>query len=171
METRAASESLRNKAHPADMYGSHEMHVVARSKDGQCIMTNYHAPTFTSMYISHMPEYESLKHNTEDAQLLYNAILFLHGQTATHSLREYCVASLASSLFALGLYSNIAVVRTLPLEVQRRLCQAVLRTGQQGEKKLVEVFGKAVLAEAKALPAPAESTATASAGLGQSTEE
>ena len=124
----------------------HELHVMAHSRDGQCVVTNFIAPTFTSMYISHMPEYESLKRSHDDAQFLYNAILYLQGQSTTHSLKELCIITLASALFMKG-FQNRDAVNELPLSLQRRLCQAALKHGHS-EKKVVELFGKEVMREA-----------------------
>lgn len=157
--TKTADERLRSKGeHTVGL--RHELHVMAHSRDGQCVITNFIAPTFTSMYISHMPEYESLKRSHDDAQFLYNAVLYLQGQSFTHSLKELCVTTLAAALFMKG-FQNRAAVCGLPLNLQLRLCQAALKHGQS-EKKVVEMFGKEVMHQA---------TATASTASSQEAQE
>lgn len=165
-QTKTADARLRSKGeHTLGL--RHELHVMAHSQDGQCVITNFIAPTFTSMYISHMPEYESLKRSHDDAQFLYNAVLYLQGQSSTHSLKELCVNTLASALFMKG-FQNRAAVCGLPLNLQLRLCQAALKHGQS-EKKVVEMFGKDVVLQATAplssSLASLQETSTAAAGL------
>ena len=126
-----------------------ELHVLAHSSDGMCIITNCIKPTFTSLYISHMPEYESLKRSHDDAQFIYNAIMFLCEQTTTHSLRQFCITSMATTLFNKS-FSNREALQTIPIDIQVRLCQAALKSGQT-KKKVTEAFGSPLVAEAVAV--------------------
>ena len=55
--------------------------IIAQSIDSQCIICHYRTPQFTSLYISTMPEYESIVGNKYDIQFLYNSFVFLMEQS------------------------------------------------------------------------------------------
>ncbi|KAH3743306.1 hypothetical protein Pelo_15299 [Pelomyxa schiedti] len=64
-----------------------------------CIITNYLTSNFSSIYISHMPEYESIKRDKEDLQLLYNSFIFLFNQgLANTSLVSLCTEAIAKQI-------------------------------------------------------------------------
>ena len=55
--------------------------IVAHTEDDRCVIVNHVEPTFSSLYISTMPEYESLTNTFVDCQFLYNAFCFLVNQS------------------------------------------------------------------------------------------
>lgn len=124
-------------APPAPFCGPRgRVRVLARTCDGMCVMTHYRAATFSSLYISHMPEYDSLRHGKLDAQLLYNAVVFLHSETCALSLSEACIASLLASPAALR---PPAVLRC-PGDVQLRVRHAARRSPSLPDRRLKDLF-------------------------------
>ena len=94
-----------------------QLHVLARDKSGDSIVTNYVTPSFSSLYISHMPEYSPSKQCPQDAQFLYNCLLFLAMQSFTRSLRELCISQIVSMLPAI----KQEEILKLPRDIQDRL--------------------------------------------------
>ncbi|ELP87760.1 hypothetical protein EIN_411130 [Entamoeba invadens IP1] len=68
--------------------------VVAKSRDGVCVIVKNITETFSSLFVSSMPEYESLVGQNIDCQFLYNAFLFLVRQNVDISLTHLCIGAL-----------------------------------------------------------------------------
>ncbi|KAL7714183.1 Uncharacterized protein QTN25_008254 [Entamoeba marina] len=71
--------------------------VLAKSLDELCIVTNYVTERFSSIYISHMPEYESVREDFVDCQFLYNCMVYLVSQNVNTSLTNICLERLLLS--------------------------------------------------------------------------
>ncbi|KAL7722207.1 Uncharacterized protein QTN25_000959 [Entamoeba marina] len=72
--------------------------ILARSDDGSCVIINHKTPKYSSMYISHMPEYDSLTGDRKDAQFLFNCIAFTVSQNVYTSLTDLCLNSIPTVL-------------------------------------------------------------------------
>ena len=78
-----------------------ELHVMAKDESGNSIVTNFVTPSFSSLFISHMPEYCAPTTSQQNAQFLYNCLLLLAFQTFTRTLEEQCISQLVAILPAL----------------------------------------------------------------------
>lgn len=81
--------------------GDSQMRVIAKDSTGECVVTSFVAPSFSSIFISHMPEYGSLQYSKDDAQFLYNCLLYLAFQSCTRPLKELCISQLVAVIPAL----------------------------------------------------------------------
>jgi hypothetical protein len=68
--------------------------VMGQSHDSKCVILNHVDIGFTSMYISHMAEYDSLSHS-DDVQFLYNCFVYLNQQKRLPSLTTLCMRKIA----------------------------------------------------------------------------
>ncbi|KAH3756940.1 hypothetical protein Pelo_11249 [Pelomyxa schiedti] len=91
--------------------------VLAKTLDGSCVVLNYVCERFTSLYISHMPEYESARSSHDDLQLLYNVIVFLYNQGKLNSLSNRCLELVARNIRNYPQSS----IKSLPVDIQQRV--------------------------------------------------
>lgn len=112
-----------------------DVRVLARSADNMCVMTNWVRGSYSSVYISHMPEYESLGRSKVDMQLLYNAFIFLRSQDVNTSLVELCTDFIAKNLENRALFDRGISIDQLPAELQRGLQSAARMRGKKLEDK------------------------------------
>ncbi|GAB1223060.1 hypothetical protein ENUP19_0128G0037 [Entamoeba nuttalli] len=66
-----------------------DVKILAETLDGKCIITNKVTTKYTSLYISHMPEYESMIGNKVDGQMLYNCLVYLMSQSLLLTLFSF----------------------------------------------------------------------------------
>ncbi|EDS89426.1 hypothetical protein EHI8A_021050 [Entamoeba histolytica HM-1:IMSS-B] len=71
-----------------------DVRILAETLDGKCIITNKVTTKYTSLYISHMPEYESMIGNKVDGQMLYNCLVYLMSQNVETPLVNLCMKTL-----------------------------------------------------------------------------
>ncbi|EDR22564.1 hypothetical protein EDI_043420 [Entamoeba dispar SAW760] len=71
-----------------------DVRILAETLDGKCIITNKVTTKYTSLYISHMPEYESMIGNKVDGQMLYNCLVYLMSQNIETPLVNLCIKTL-----------------------------------------------------------------------------
>ncbi|ELP93601.1 hypothetical protein EIN_063460 [Entamoeba invadens IP1] len=90
--------------------------VLARSLDGFCVVLNHVTDKYSSLYISHMPEYESLVGSNVDAQFLYNCIVFLVSQNVNTTLSDLCCKCLVERKRA---YQGLPFALSLKLKRMR----------------------------------------------------
>ena len=120
--------------------GKGGLHLMAKTDDNFCIITNYVAENFSSIYISHMPEYESIKKSRADAQFLYNCFKYLTNQNFTISLKHHCLNTISQSLKDKDVL-NPERVETLPTDIRERIYSTAKLSGNYNDVVLQELFG------------------------------
>lgn len=123
-----------------------QLHLVAKTIDSRCVITNWISSSFTSLYVSHMPEYESVRKGRADAQFLYNCFLFLASQGGTISLAHRCMETIVSQIGSSKSGEDAAeasAICALPLELRERLYLATKHSGRISDKRLRDIFGSA----------------------------
>eukprot|EP01105_Mastigella_eilhardi_P019454 TRINITY_DN4575_c0_g1_i1.p2 TRINITY_DN4575_c0_g1~~TRINITY_DN4575_c0_g1_i1.p2 ORF type:complete len:232 (+),score=68.11 TRINITY_DN4575_c0_g1_i1:556-1251(+) len=122
-----------------------EVELVARSSDNLCIIVNFVAARFSSLYISHMPEYESLRKTKVDVQLLYNSFIFLYNQGLHLSLFNRCTEYIVRNISNKALFERVPVDK-LPVDLQNTLHSVAKMSGRLDSKSKY-LFGKCQLEE------------------------
>lgn len=120
--------------------GKGGLRLMAKTDDNLCIITNYIAENFSSIYISHMPEYESIKKSRADAQFLYNCFKYLTNQNFTMSLKHHCLNTISQSLRDKDVLSPKGV-ETLPVDIRERIYSTAKLSGNYNDVVLQELFG------------------------------
>lgn len=98
-------------------WGNSRMHVIAKDSTGECVVTNFVTSSFSSIFISHMPEYGSLQYGKNDAQFLYNCLVYLAFQSCTRPLKELCISQVVAVIPAL----TKDELEKLPQDVKKRI--------------------------------------------------
>ncbi|EDR21885.1 hypothetical protein EDI_145830 [Entamoeba dispar SAW760] len=70
---------------------SKDTKILAQSENGGCVILERKTERMSSLFISHMPEYESVKKDFVDCQFLYNCILYLVQHNYHSSLTLICL--------------------------------------------------------------------------------
>lgn len=94
-----------------------QMRIIAKDSTGECVVTNFLTPSFSSIFISNMPEYGSLQHSKDDAQFLYNCLVYLAFQSCTRPLKELCISQVVAVIPAL----RQEELERLPQDVKERI--------------------------------------------------
>lgn len=120
--------------------GKSGLRLMAKTDDNYCIITNYIAENFSSIYISHMPEYESIKKSRADAQFLYNCFKYLTNQNFTISLKHHCLNTISQNLKDKSVL-NPEKVESLPSDIRERIYSTAKLSGIYNDVVLQELFG------------------------------
>eukprot|EP00727_Mastigamoeba_balamuthi_P008031 m51a1_g3849 hypothetical protein (340) ;mRNA; f:380688-382534 len=128
------------ESQPVPLLPGADVRVLAKTPDNLCIVLNHVAECYSSLYISHMPEYESLRKTKADVQFLYNSFVFLANQGNSLSLLSRCIDVASRSLSSRTLSERVPLC-SLPTELQERLLAAARLSGRYDERRLRELFG------------------------------